>query len=294
MNSNYPAWFGWKPAAWLRVTGVDTLSFLQGQFTNNLLFSGTDLPGAVYGLWLNQKGRVLADSFVLGGPGGVFWVGSYFSPAAAIRERLEAYVIADDVTVEDCTGSWSAVTLFGREGNLPGEEIGSEVQRFSGRRSEMPCTEWVFPSEMEEKMRALVAGALELDAAEMERRRIGAGVPAVPRDIGPTDLPNEGGLEQAAISFTKGCYLGQEVMARLKTKGRLRRRLMRVRGTGEASACLAPLYQAGKKIGEVRSVAPDGEGFVGLAMLTLLDLRGDMALSVAPDGAANIIVAEQL
>src|SRR3954464_5276449 len=93
----------WQPACWLRVTGDDAANFLQGQFTNDL----RALPkrGAVYGLWLSIKGKVLADSFVLSGVNpGEFWIGSYYSAAKIIRERLEAYVIADDVTIEDATG----------------------------------------------------------------------------------------------------------------------------------------------------------------------------------------------
>ena len=94
----------------------------------------------------------------------------------------------------------------------------------------------------------------------MERDRIAAGIPAVPQDVGPGDLPNEGGLEDAAISTTKGCYLGQEIMARLKTRGRLRRRLTRVRGTGSVPALPAVLWQAGRKAGELRSAAPEKNG----------------------------------
>ena len=91
--STSPAIFRWKPAAWLRVTGEDAANFLQGQFTNEL--RGVPAGGAVYGLWLTLKGKVLADSFVVrGGTGAggsaaggaeVFWVGSYFSPAADQR-----------------------------------------------------------------------------------------------------------------------------------------------------------------------------------------------------------------
>ena len=104
--------YRWQPAAWLRVVGPDAFAFLQGQFTNDL--RELEKSPAVYGLWLNQKGRVLADSFVLRGRvAEEFWVGSYFSPAAVIRERLESYIIADDVTIADETAAWSGVTLTG-------------------------------------------------------------------------------------------------------------------------------------------------------------------------------------
>jgi folate-binding Fe-S cluster repair protein YgfZ len=186
--STSPAIFRWKPAAWLRVTGEDAANFLQGQFTNEL--RGVPAGGAVYGLWLTLKGKVLADSFVVRGgmsaggsaAGGaeVFWVGSYFSPAAAIRERLEAYVIADDVVIEDLTTEWAGVTVWG--GSV---EAGAGHVVFPGRRSREACVEWMFPAARANEVWAALAGRVELDAEEMERRRIAAAVPAVPVDIGP-------------------------------------------------------------------------------------------------------------
>src|SRR5690606_5418111 len=110
-----------------------------------------------------------------------------------------------------------------------------------------------------------------IDTAELERVRIQAGVPAVPRDLGIGDLPAEGGLDEEAISFTKGCYLGQEVMARLRSMGRVRRRLMRVSSPqGACPAVPADVYHGDRRIGEVRSaVALPAGGWVGLAMLSL-------------------------
>ncbi len=220
--------FPWKPAAWLRITGSDAANFLQGQFTNELRNLS---PGrAVYGFWLNVKGKVIADSFVMRGEGAEeFWVGSYFSTAAVIRERLESFVIADDVAVEDATGDWAAVTLMGP---VPAA-MAREARRgfvFPGRRGRDESTEWVFRATEGAAVRAGLTGARVVGVDEMTRHRIEAGIPAVPADVGPGDLPNEGGLEDVAISYTKGCYLGQEVIARLKSMGQVRRRLMRVAG----------------------------------------------------------------
>ncbi len=112
-------------------------------------------------------------------------------------------------------------------------------------------------------------------------------------DIGPTDLPNEGGLETEAISYTKGCYLGQEVMARLKNMGQVRRRLLRVHGTGEPPTRLAPVFQAARKVGEVRSAVRDGAGWVGLALVSLVQLKPrGRAGARRPDGAAVIHVSD--
>ena len=133
-----------------------------------------------------------------------------------------------------------------------------------------------------------------LTAEEVTRRRIGAGIPAIPADVGPGDLPNEAGLEGEAISFTKGCYLGQEVMARLKSMGQVRRRLMRVRGEGENIPTLpAPLFGAGRAVGELRSAVRDGVGgWIGLAMVTLLHVAPGAELAWTPVGNPAVRVME--
>ena len=271
----------WRPSAWLRVAGSDAFSFLQGQFTNDLR-TLTERQ-AVYGLWLDQKGRVQADSFVAKAGQEAFWVGSYFSAAAALRARLEAYIIADDVTVTDETGEWMGLTLMGAE--IAAAEFGASL-RFEGRRGAPAAMELMFAAGTLPAVQALLDRRPwpRLTAGDMERRRICAGIPAVPGDIGPGDLPGEGGLDAPAISYTKGCYLGQEVMARLKSMGRLRRRLLRVTGAGVPPALPAVLFQGAKKVGELRSVAATEDGFAGLAMFTLLGLDPRAALSLVPAG----------
>lgn len=274
----------WRPAAWLRVSGPDAAAFLQGQFSNDLDLLST--RSAVYGLWLNQKGRVLADSFILKGASSEeFWVGSYFSPAIAIRERLESHIIADDVAVADESEAW-----FGAA--LSGARMGTKIQNspdqliFPGRRS---SEEWI---EVLTRAPIDAPGATIRSGVEMERARIQAALPAVPKDIGPGELAPEGGLERDAISYTKGCYLGQEVMARLRAMGQVRRQLKLIAGPGAAPTCPAKLYQGAQPVGEIRSVAADGAGFVGLALLTLLHWQRGTALSLAAEGPASITVRE--
>ncbi len=289
---NFPpgaAFHAYRPAAWLRARGADAAGFLQGQFTNDLRPAGAS--AVVYGLWLDQKGKVLADSFIgRDSTGDGFWIASLASPGAAICRRLEDYIIADDVTLEDATAQGSGVTLMG-EGT--GAWLAAAPRPgifFRGRRSSAENWEWIFPSSAAAAVRADLTGASERDAAEVERRRILAGIPAVPADIGPADLPNEGGLDADAISYAKGCYLGQEIMARLKAKGRIRRRLHRVSGPGPRPAAPSPLWQDGAKVGELRTVAPDaaGSGFIGLALLSLAALRPEVPLALAAGGAPSL------
>jgi folate-binding protein YgfZ len=284
--------FRWRPAAWLRVGGEDAATFLQGQFSNDL--RKLEAEPAVYGLWLNHKGRVLADSFVLQGAGaGEFWVGSYFSSAAAIRERLEAFVIADDVTIEDAATDWAGVTLFGALASEPLFADSSDAKSFPGRRGAERSTEWIFSAAEQAQITARLAGARELEATEMESRRILGRVPAVPVDLGPGDLPNEGLLERDAVSYTKGCYLGQEVMARLKSMGQVRRRLLLVRARGPVPPLPAAIYQGERKVGELRSAVREGDGLAGLALLSLVNLNLDTPLSFSPAMAGTITLVDR-
>jgi folate-binding protein YgfZ len=284
----------YRPSAWLRVTGADAAEFLQGQFTNDLRPVQGGSP--VYGLWLDHKGKVLADSFIGQGPAtGEFWIASLTSPGAAIRKRLEDYVIADDVVVEEGPEE-NAVALVG-EG--VGAWLAAEPRPgvfFRGRRAQEENWEWIFPAAAGAAVSAALAGAREEDAATLERRRIRDGIPSVPADIGGSDLPNEGGMEAAAISYTKGCYLGQEVMARLKLKGRIRRRIRRVSGPGPIPTLPAALWQGETKVGELRTTAADeaGTGWVGLALLTLAALREDLPLALAAGGASATLRLEPL
>lgn len=287
------------PKALIRVTGDDAFAFLQGQFTNELRKE----PGAAtYGLWLNQKGKVLAESHVLRVAEREFLLASATSPAAVIQKRLEDYIVADDVMLTDETDAVRGVSLWGAgAGGLMAGLLGEaprggrfirhgDVIAFCGHR--LPGENHVLlgPEARIRKLREQVLGrgCQEASHEEMEYARIAAGLPGVPQDVGPGDLPNEGGLEDSALSYTKGCYLGQEVMARLKNLGQVRRRLHVVRGRGPAPAALTALYQGQKKVGEVRSSARRGDEFVACAMLSLVNLNPQAGLSLVPDGPAVV------
>ncbi len=282
--------------AWMRITGEDARSFLQGQFTQQLQVARNQ--AVAYGLWLNQKGKVLADSQVLlTGPEEVF-VWSEATPQEVIMERLDAYIIADDVVIESLEAGWVRTTVAGRGasewiaaqvGDLPAAGCFARVGEglvFRGRHGEIDSWEWLTPAGAEPD----VSGIQMLDAEELKRARIVAGVPLIPVEVGSGDLPNEAGLEAEAISYTKGCYLGQEVMARLKSMGRVRRRLVRVSGPGPLPDCPASLWQGGKSVGELRGVVAVGGsagGGIGLAMVNLFSLKAEDGLALSSDGAAD-------
>lgn len=291
--TNFPdsaAIFPYSPACVLRASGPDAADFLQGQFTNDLR---NLLPRqSVYGLWLDRKGRVIADSHVLRADDGPdFWIASVSSPALAVKQRLEDFIVADDVAIEDATGSWLGVALIG----AGVEEWCAAESRpglvFPGRRGEPGNLEWIFRDQDSGPVKAMLSGAREISAEEVERMRIGAGVPLVPVDIGPADLPNEGGLESAAISYSKGCYLGQEVMARLQSRGRVRRTLVRVAGSGAPPPVPAALWRSDRREGDLRSAVPDagGLGFAGLALVSSSAASGPFSLASGMPPSLDVV-----
>lgn len=286
--STYPAWHRWDPAAWLRVSGPDALSFLQGQCSQDLRPLREGGAAATYGLWLSLKGKVVGDSFVLrGGAPDEFWVGSYFTPAATLLARLEAFLIADEVTLEDQTSAWTGLSLLSTAPE--GHAAGPDAFRFTGRRVAAGNVEWVGRREVAAAL--LPPPGRELDAAQMKLLRLDAGLPAIPEEFGPADLPQEAGLEGAAVSFQKGCYLGQEVMARLKAMGQVRRQLWRVAGEGNLIPAPGTALRGAedRPVGEVRGAAPDGRGgWIGLAMITLLHAPADGRLFLPGDSQPSV------
>ncbi len=266
------------PSAILRVRGPDANTYLQGQFTQELRIA----DGAVaYGLWLDQKGRVQADSHVLKQADNDYLVVSFSGSATHLLARLQANLIADEVELLDQTGDWISVLLWG-EGAATLKSP-ANVLVLPSRRAGAGSVQWLVPVERSGEIGAELKkiSVIESTRSAAEFARLRAGVPAVPGDIGPRDLPNEGGLDDVAISYTKGCYLGQEVMARLKNLGQVRRRLHLVQGAGAPPAPGTSLHQGDRKVGEMRSAAGDGENFIGLAMLSLVNLDAVTGLSVA-------------
>lgn len=278
-------------SAVLRVRGPDANSYLQGQFTQDVNANND----RSYGLWLDQKGKVLADGHVFKRSVNDFLVASFSAPAASLMARLDAYLIADEVELADETSAWAGVLLWG-DGALA-LPVPAGAVAFASRRAGAGSVQWLVPinnfSEAIARVRQTV-DAVERDQAAAELERLRQGVPAVPVDIGPRDLPAEGGLDQIAISYTKGCYLGQEVMARLKNLGQVRRQLYLVRGKGVPPPPCTALHQGERKVGELRSAAADGDGFLAMAMLSLVNLDENAPLTAGPGDSAILRILRRV
>jgi hypothetical protein len=294
-----------KPGAVLRVTGPDAFTFLQSQFSNDLRRPGVERP-VTYGLWLNQKGKIQADSFVIQRGAAEFLLVSYDCPAETIKAHLESHLIADEVEVADETGEFGLMHVFAQKNfnTASDEEIpemgrqdpwsmlklshDTEVMDWVGRRPDQVGQSRDYLGVVA-ALKTLANGLAENDFRKVDREnisffRIGGGVPSIPQDAGSGDLPQEAGLERDAVSFTKGCFLGQEVMARLKSQGQVNRALWRVQTKGDVplpeGSNAAPLYAGDVIAGELRSRS----GCIGLAMLKKRAIAGREGLSLTPGG----------
>jgi len=285
----------------LLVTDEDAADFLQSQFTNEL--RRAEAGRCTYGLWLNVKGKVLADSYVLCEGDEQFRLISETSDAAVLAEKLESHIIADDVVIETepslvgfaLIGDGAEAVLSKLSLNVPEAgrfESADGCWAFLGRRSAAASFEIIcVTAASAEKVRATLS---ELSVKmvlrdEMAAERIAAGFPNVPDEVGPNDLPGEGRLELDAISFTKGCYLGQEVVARMHNVGRPQRTLFAVSGNGKAPECPLALYNAdSKQVGELRTAVRGKDGWLGVAMLKhRFASAGDVLISDSGDIAVN-------
>ncbi len=228
----------------VRVTGEDAAAFLQGQCSADL--RGVALTDA---LWLNRKGRVLAHTVIAKEADGSFLLLCPHLGAAELIAILTANVIADDVVAVDESALWQKWIVWGVEPSAAG------AKAYATRRYGVAAWDVLTPV-------GAVAPGEPATLAELDALRVAAGVPAVPADCGANEFPQECGLE-AWVSYNKGCYLGQEVMARIQSMGSLRRILRQVSGAVSVGQELKS--PEGKVLGTVRSAAGD----VGLALVSV-------------------------
>lgn len=246
----------------LRATGKDAKDYLHRMTTQdvNALAPG----GAAYTTVLNAKGHLLADAHVLVEDDGLLLV---MAPdgAAAARPHLERFVIMDDVSFEDLSAGLRLVPVLGTElgARLGGRAEGLRV--FSDGRRGAPCLALLVPVADAEALRgALVAaGAVALDAGDLEVLRVLGGFPRFGVDMDGSRLPMEAGLTRAAISFSKGCYTGQEVVLRATARGHLQRGLVQLALPPDAAPGTA-LSAGGQEVGRITSAVNAPEGRVGL------------------------------
>lgn len=262
--------FSFHPAAVLRISGEDHADFLQNQGTADLR---APQPSAHYTLWLDHKGLIHGDAFVLRLDPDSCLLVSHGTPASDLIDAFDRHIIADDVEIRDESQAWKVTALAGEagrawlegQGEPPGENgcwPGEGWISYPGRRLGRACIELLLPTGMD-----LPFASGDLSAGEAEAFRLRDGIPSVPLDIPPGCLnPIEARFE-SPLSFTKGCYLGQEVVARVHRLQRFRQRLVRIDSYDTEIVPGCTLQLEGKEVGSVTSVARSGQGWLGMARL---------------------------
>ena len=261
----------------IAVSGQDRAAYLQGLLTNDIqsLTPGT----GCYSAWLTPQGRMLTDLHVLES-GGMVLLDVPAEALEATIQRLDQFIFTEDVQVgsmaESLTGVWLhgprapgvlEQVLQGAHGLADWPEYRHTQFEFGGhpvsvvRISQIGVPGYcVYLEQSQEK--ALVsaleaAGAAAVPAEAIDIARVEAGYPVFGVDMTDDTIPLEAGIEHRAISFTKGCYVGQEVIIRVlhRGHGRVARRLVALNITGTTPTRGAKVYSGDREIGTVTSAA---------------------------------------
>jgi folate-binding protein YgfZ len=250
------------PRAFLRASGPDALDFLHRMSTQDL---NRLRPGeSAYAAFLTPRGHLLGEGHVLVREGDVL-LALERGALAGTRAHLEGLVIMDDVLFEDLSPGLRALPVFGPSAADRCAAAAPGARAVPTTRRGAPCVElWLAPEALEPARAALAAaGAVPLAPEDLEVLRVLGGVPRWGIDMDERRLPMEAGLTREAISFTKGCYVGQETVMRATARGHLQRGLVQL-SLPPATPAGARLAAAGQEVGEVTSAVDGPEGRIGL------------------------------
>jgi folate-binding protein YgfZ len=284
----------------LVVGGAEAAEFLQGQLTNDIEAIGPS-EGA-YAALLDRKGHMQADMRVLRpGEGPELWLLLEPEGLAAASRHLQMYKIGREVEVRDAGGEHSLLSLVGPRsaeiaGSAPLPQNACQAVTVGGAGCLAVGTaggiDLVVPADERERARdaLLAAGAVEVSAEAAEILRIESGRPRFGAEMGTETMPAEAGIVEQAVSFTKGCYVGQETVARLHYKGKPNRRLRGLRFSAPATPREA-LRVGEKEVGTIGSAAVSPAlGPVGLAILRR-EAEPGATVTVGEDGVTAEVVA---
>jgi folate-binding protein YgfZ len=276
----------------LSLTGSDRLRWLNGMVTNNI----RDLAAGrgVYAFLLNPQGHILGDMFVFN-EGETLLVETDRSQVEKIVATFDHYIIMDDVVVTNISEQRTALGVAGPESRallIAARMQVPELQLLQAVTLKCDCDcgcvectivrgedaayesyeIWLDPKDVYNLWRVLLkAGATAVGCEALEMQRIVNGIPLYGADIRERDLPQE--TEQMrALSFSKGCYVGQEIVERIRSRGSVHRKFTAFLIEGEAAIASGTKIIAGEKeVGEITSSAlvptSNGERIVALGYI---------------------------
>ncbi len=259
----------------VRLRGGEAAEFLQGQVTNDV--EGLEPGQGCYAALLNHKGKMRLDMRILRGPDWI-WIDTEPGADAMLLKHIETYSLGRDVTWE--SADEGIVSVVG--------EVELDIEPPAGEHS------WV---EGERGIYVRTYAGVDIigddlpgpDGSESDAEcvRIEAGIPRFGLDMDGDTIPQEAGINDRAVSFTKGCYVGQETVARLFYKGKPNRHLRGLKLSRPADHG-EPIVLGEREVGRIGSacVSPT-HGPIALALVRREAAPGD---TVAVDGATAEVV----
>jgi folate-binding protein YgfZ len=256
----------------LSLTGRDRTRWLNGMVSNNIrdLAAGS----GVYAFVLTPQGHIQADVYAFN-RGESLLVETDRAQAETLLRIFRKYIIMDKVEIEDLS---EKVTVVGITGPQSGEALtclglnkdlgtlqlvdanfnGSSVAVMRGDNPAFPNYELWVPAEHADSIwnALLQAGAVEVHEQTLETFRILCGIPKVGQDTREKTLPQETGQERA-LNFNKGCYIGQEIVERIRARGAVHRAFVGFEVEGNVPAAGTKIQSEGKEVGEITSVAAE-------------------------------------
>jgi folate-binding protein YgfZ len=258
---------GWRSK--LVASGEDRVRWLNAMVSNNTRDLRQDFGN--YSFVLNAQGRIQGDLLAFN-RGDFYLLETEAAQMPALRSFFERYIIMDDVELGEISDRLTSIGVAGPRaaemlcaaGLKPGAaHVGQLLDGswngigFSLVRDPVEQRNWyelwLAPENVEAVWRALTeAGAAPVGAVALEWQRILLGLPRVGVDIGPRELPQETG-QSYALNFSKGCYIGQEIVERIRSRGQVHRLLMGLVVEGDAPAHGSPVTAGDKEVGEIAS-----------------------------------------
>jgi folate-binding protein YgfZ len=279
----------------IAVNGSERTSWINGLLTCDL--AGLSPGKATYGLVLVKIGRILADAWVL--PAGErLLLGVPRDRVGLLREHLEKYLMMEDASHADASAEFSWALVHGPRATELVTEVPALHGGFGGAFDITGLGGGVIAAP-KERMAALLDDMTRRGPdivtgsdADWNELRVRRGVPRFGVDFGDKNYPQEASLERIAVSFQKGCYLGQEVVCRLEMRGHVIKRIVPVRLVGDPPEAGTEVHSPeGKALGTVSSAAPEEpDGALALAMVRLDFTEPGTKLEIAGREATVVAV----
>jgi folate-binding protein YgfZ len=270
----------------LLLTGGDVKEFLQGQVTNDV--EGLAEGQGCYAAFLTHKGKMLGDMRILDfGEAGV-WLDCERVALQELFNMIRRFKLGRDVEIHKRTLESGLISVVGARD----EVLAAEHQHRVGEHGRVVAThlgyDVICDAAETERVKSQL-GLPEATEADYEVARVESGRPRYGIDLDDSVIPQEADLNDRAVSFTKGCYVGQETVARLFYKGKPNRHLRGLRLSGPAEPG-APLALGDKQVGRLgSSVLSPRLGPIGLAIVRREASPGDV-LRVGEDGLTAEVV----